>query len=64
MQTYKELITELYGECIHSAFKIIDRLTNQGSRLVNNLIFLKRCQDNKVLPKGLRISNKYYTKYA
>jgi hypothetical protein len=64
MQTYKELSTDLYGECIHSAFKRLDRLTNQRSRLVNNLAFLKRCLDNKVVPKGLRISTKYYTKYA
>jgi hypothetical protein len=64
MQTYKELFTDLYGECIHSAFKRLDRLTNQRSRLVNNLAFLKRCLDNKVVPKGLRISTKYYTKYA
>jgi hypothetical protein len=64
MQTYKELITDLCGECIHSAFKRLDRLTNQRSRLVNNLAFLKRCRDNKVVPKGLRISTKYHTKYA
>ena len=25
MQTHKELITELYGECIHSSFKRLDR---------------------------------------
>jgi hypothetical protein len=36
----------------------------QRSRLVNNLAFLKRCRDNKVVPKGLRISTKYHTKYA
>jgi hypothetical protein len=66
MQTYKELITVLYGECIHSAFKRLDRLTNQRSRLrfVNNLAFLKRCRDNKVVPKGLRISTKYHTNYV
>ena len=57
MQTYKKLITELYGEYTHSSFKRLDRLTNQRSRLINNLTFLKRCRDNQVVPKGLRISN-------
>ena len=64
MQTYKKLITELYGEYTHSSFKRLDRLTNQRSRLINNLTFLKRCRDNQVVPKGLRISNKYHTEYA
>ena len=64
MQTYKKLITELYGEYTHSSFKRLDRLTNQRSRLINNLNFLKRCRDNQVVPKGLRISNKYHTEYA
>ena len=64
MQTYKKLITELYGEYMHSSFKRLDRLTNQRSRLINNLTFLKRCRDNQVVPKGLHISNKYHTEYA
>ena len=64
MQTYKKLITELYGEYTHSSFKRLDRLTNQRSRLINNLTFLKRCRDNQVVPKGLGISNKYHTEYA
>ncbi len=64
MQTFKELITELYGECTHISFKRLDRLTNQRSRLINNLAFLKRCRDNKVVPKGLRISNNHHTEYA
>ena len=37
MQTYKKLITEFYGEYTHSSFKRLDRLTNQRSRLINNL---------------------------
>ena len=57
MQTYKKLITELYGEYTHSSFKRLDRL-------INNLTFLKRCRDNQVVPKGLRFSNKYHTEYA
>ncbi len=57
MQTFKELITGLYRECTHLTFKRLDRLTNQRSRLINNLAFLKRCRDNKVVPKGLRNSN-------
>ena len=64
MQTYKKLITELYGEYTHSSFKRLDRLTNQRSRLINNLTFLKRCRDNQVVPKRLRISNKYHCEYA
>ncbi len=64
MQTFKELITLLYGKCTHISFKRLDRLTNQCSRLINNLAFLKRCRDNKVVPKGLRISNNYHTEYA
>ena len=65
MQTYKELITELYGECsVHPSFKRLDRLTNQRSRLINNLTFLKKCRDNKVVPKGLRILNKHLTEQA
>ena len=64
MQTYKKLITELYGEYTHSSFKRLDRLTNQRSRLINNLTFLKRCRDNQVVPKGLRIPNKYHTGYT
>ena len=64
MQTYKKLITDLYGEYTHSSFKRLDRLTNQRTRLINNLTFLKRCRDNQVVPKGLHISNKYHTEYA
>ena len=64
MQTYKELITELLGECAHSSSKRLDRLSNQRSRLINNLAFLKRCRDNQVVPKGLRISNKHLTEHA
>ena len=61
---FKKLITELYGEYTHSSFKRLDRPTNQRSRLINNLTFLKRCRDNQVVSKGLRISNKYHTEYA
>ena len=28
------------------------------------MTFLKRCRDNQVVPKGLRISDKYHTEYA
>ena len=51
-------------ESVLTSFKRLDRLTNQRSRLINNLAFLKRCRDNKVVPKGLRISNNYHTEYA
>ena len=38
--------------------------SNNSTRLINNLTFLKRCRDNQVVPKGLRISNKYHSEYA
>ncbi|XP_028416045.1 uncharacterized protein LOC114539627 [Dendronephthya gigantea] len=64
MQSYKKIITELYGEYFHKSFKRLDRLSQQRSRLINNLTFLKRCRDNEVVPKGLRMFNCFHTKHA
>ena len=51
-------------ESIHINRLRLDQLTNQHSRLINNLTFLNSCRDNQVVQKGLRISNKYHTEYA
>ena len=32
--------------------------------MINNLAFLKRCRDNKIVPKGIRISSLYHTDSA
>ena len=46
---------------IHTAFKYYESLCNQRARLLNDLTFLMRRRDSKIIPKGLKMKCKSNT---
>ena len=61
MQSLKLHICDLYGKNTHATFKRYERFCNQRARLLNNLTFLKRCRDNKIIPNGLKFKCNFNT---
>ena len=56
--TLKEYISRLYGRRTYELTGDLKRVKCKLARISNQLIFLKRCRDNFIIPKGLRLKNK------
>ena len=62
--TLKNLIEDSYGA---ETFQLTDKLKTEKmkiAKLKNQLIFLKRCADNKIIPKSMRVQNPLHTRRA
>ena len=56
--TLKVYISRLYGRRTYDLACNLKRVKCKLARISNQLIFLKRCRNNYIIPKGLRLKNK------
>ncbi|XP_072171126.1 uncharacterized protein [Diadema setosum] len=64
MQTFKQHITELYGEQTQRSSRLLQRNLVKQSKLSNHLTFLKRCRDHSIIPPGLQLKSTIQTPRA
>ena len=57
MQSLKPYLSLLYGEQSVQQVRSYARSSIKHSKYINNLAFLKRCRDSKVIPPGLRLQD-------
>jgi hypothetical protein len=55
----KENITRLYGWSTSANIKKLEHLELNKCKLNNDIVFLKRCRNLRIIPKGLRIKNNW-----
>lgn len=48
-----------YGTSINQHLKIIEKAEKKVTKIRSDIVFLKRCKKNQIIPKGLKIKNQF-----
>nr|XP_054772286.1 uncharacterized protein LOC129280268 [Lytechinus pictus] len=64
MQTFKQHLTQLYGEPTQRTARQLQRDAVKSAKLTNHLTFLKRCRDSDIIPPGLQLKSSVDTPKA
>ena len=62
--TYKQHLTQLYGEPTQVSSQQLQRNYIKEAKLQNHLTFLKRCRDSSITPTGLQLKSSISTPQA
>ena len=56
-KSLRSYITERYGSDSYESITRLSKLKTKKARYQNHIIFLKKCRDNNIIPKGLRVKS-------
>ena len=57
--TLKSYLTDLYGGRIYHLTKALKNVKCKLARITNHIIFLVRCRDNQLVPKGMMLRHSF-----